>query len=83
MGCRVLIFARGCWFNTIDFNFSEVVTPAVEAVGSEAWGRVFDAIYILDAHETAFSEFRRSDASPLEKLATTPTRRTRSRSTAA
>jgi hypothetical protein len=58
-GCRLLIFARGCWFNTVDFDFSEVVTPAVEAVGSGAWGRVFDAIYILDAHEPAFIEFRR------------------------
>jgi hypothetical protein len=56
-GCRLLIFARECGINTVDFSFAKVVTPAVEAVGSEEWERVFEAIYVLDEPEGAFVEF--------------------------
>ena len=57
-GCRLLIFAGGCRFNTIDFDFAEVVRPALDEVGSEAWCKSFEAIYVLDASESAFVEVR-------------------------
>lgn len=59
LGCRLLIFARGCWFNMIDFPFAEVVTPAVHDVGTDVWRRAFETIYIVDSHATAFTEVLR------------------------
>jgi hypothetical protein len=56
-GCRLLIFAPGCRFNTIDFDFVEVIRPAVEAVGSAVWGQVLEAIYVLDEPKGAFVKF--------------------------
>jgi hypothetical protein len=47
-GCGLLIFARGCRFNTIDFSFEEVVTPALTEVGTATWGQVFETLYVLD-----------------------------------
>jgi hypothetical protein len=49
LGCRLLIFARGCWFNTIDFSFAEVVTPPFHEVGASEWGRAFDRVYVVDS----------------------------------
>lgn len=51
-GCRLLIFAPACQFDTIDFDFEDVVKPAVGAV--EGWARYFDAVYVLDAPPSAF-----------------------------
>jgi hypothetical protein len=47
-GCRLLIFAPRCGIDTVDFDFKQVVVPAIEAVGRAAWERVFKGIYILD-----------------------------------
>jgi hypothetical protein len=47
-----LIFAGKCRSDTIDFDFAEVVRPALEEVGTA------EAIYVLDAPETAFVEVR-------------------------
>lgn len=52
-GLRLLVFAPECWFNNIDFNFAVVVRPAIDAV---AWADTFEAVYVLDAHESAFVE---------------------------
>ena len=57
-GCRLLIFASGCQFDTIDFDFEEVVMPAIDQVGNATWGRSFEAIYVLDAPESALVEVR-------------------------
>ncbi len=56
-GCRLLVFARACQFDTIDFDFEDVVRPAVDAV--QDWPRYFDAVYVLDAPPAAFCAFRR------------------------
>jgi hypothetical protein len=37
--CRLLIFARGCQIDTIDFDFGEVVKPAIDSIGRETWGQ--------------------------------------------
>jgi hypothetical protein len=58
-GCCLLIFAPACQFDTIDFDFEEVVRPAIDAVGSENWGRYFETIYVLDAPEAAFCAIQR------------------------
>jgi len=58
-GCRLLIFAPLCRFNSIDFAFREVVSPAVEEVGAALWGQTFEGLYILDNYELAFVEFYR------------------------
>ena len=50
-GCRLLIFVPACQFDTIDFDFEDVVRPAVDAV--EDWPRYFDAVYVLDAPPTS------------------------------
>ena len=55
--CRLLIFARACQFDTIDFDFENVVRPALNAV--QDWPRYFDAVYVLDAPPAAFCAFRR------------------------
>lgn len=57
-GCRLLIFAPACQFDTIDLDFKDVVKPAIDAV--EDWSRYFDAVYVLDAPASAFFEVRRS-----------------------
>jgi hypothetical protein len=56
-GCRLLIFARACQIDTIDFEFEDVVRPAVDAVPD--WARYFDAVYVLDAPPPAFCAFHR------------------------
>jgi hypothetical protein len=59
-GCRLLIFTPKCNFDTIDLEFEQVVTPAIEQVGKVAWENVFDGLYVLD--ERAFIEIRRERA---------------------
>jgi hypothetical protein len=55
-GCRFLIFAPACQFDTIDYNFGDVVSPAIQA--AQDWQRYFDALYVLDAPPAAFCAFR-------------------------
>ena len=57
-GCRLLIFVPGCQFDIIDFEFQEVVRPAVDAVRD--WQRYFEAVYVLDASQSAFCAFNRA-----------------------
>jgi hypothetical protein len=57
-GCRLLIFVPACQFDTIDFDFEEVVKPAIDAV--EDWHLYFDAVYVLDAPPSAFCAVQRS-----------------------
>jgi len=59
-GCWLLIYAPRCQFDTIDFNFDQVVIPAIEQVGMAAWEQVFDGLYVLDAPPSAFVELRRN-----------------------
>ena len=56
-GSRVLIFVPACQIDTIDFDFEDVVRPAVEVV--EDWARYFDAVYVLDAPPAAFCALQR------------------------
>jgi hypothetical protein len=44
----LLVYARNCRFGTIDTPFSEVVLPALDIVGTENWGQVFERIYVVD-----------------------------------
>ena len=53
-GCRLLIFAPACQFDTIDFDFPDVVKPAIDAVAG--WQRYFDWVYVLDTPPAAFFE---------------------------
>jgi hypothetical protein len=55
--CRLLIFVPACQHDTIDFDFEDVVKPAIDAV--EDWPRCFDAVYVLDAPPAAFCAVRR------------------------
>lgn len=48
---------RACQFETIDFEFEEVVKPVVEA--ADDWPRYLDAVYVLDEPPTAFCAFER------------------------
>jgi hypothetical protein len=64
-GCRLLIFARTCQFDNIDFDFDAVVEPAIDEVGRENWQRYFDAIYVLDSPKSAFSVFEGAQAEAL------------------
>lgn len=50
-------FVRACQFDTIDFEFEEVVKPVVEA--ADDWPRYLDAVYVLDEPPTAFCAFER------------------------
>jgi len=59
-GYQLLIYTPRCQFDTIDFNFDQVVIPAIKQVGRAAWEQVFDALYILDAPPSAFVELRRN-----------------------
>jgi hypothetical protein len=54
-GCRLLIFVPACQFDNIDFDFEEIVRPAIDAVRD--WSRYFDAVYVLDAPPAAFCVF--------------------------
>jgi hypothetical protein len=44
----LLIYARGCRFDLIDYCFADVVKPALHQVGEEDWGRIFSNIFIVD-----------------------------------
>jgi hypothetical protein len=44
----LLIYARGCAFDLIDFEFSEIAHPALASIGRENWGRTFSNIYVVD-----------------------------------
>jgi hypothetical protein len=44
----LLVFARRCSFELIDYDFAQVVVPALDHVGKENWGRVFSNIYVVD-----------------------------------
>jgi Putative endonuclease, protein of unknown function (DUF1780) len=57
-GCRLLIFGPACQFDTIDFDFENVVRPAIDAV--KDWARYLDAVYVLDAPPAAFCAVQRS-----------------------
>ncbi|MDX3971619.1 MAG: hypothetical protein QHD01_34150 [Bradyrhizobium sp.] len=52
-GLDLLVFARGCAFDLIDFVLAEVVEPALNELGTECWGRVFSNIYVVDDHAFA------------------------------
>jgi hypothetical protein len=47
----LLVYARQCSFDLIDFSLAEVVTPALDAVGKANWGRVFANVYVVDNEE--------------------------------
>jgi hypothetical protein len=47
----LLIYARKCSFDLIDFSLAEVVAPALDAIGKGNWGRVFGNIYVVDNAE--------------------------------
>lgn len=53
-GCWLLIFAPRCGFDTVEYDFDNVVAPAVEEVGRQTWEAVFDGLYILDTAPLAF-----------------------------
>jgi hypothetical protein len=44
----LLVYARKCSFDLIDYSFEEVVVPALDVVGRSRWGRVFENIYVVD-----------------------------------
>lgn len=44
----LLVFARGCSFDLIDFSFEEIVAPALDQLGEENWARIFSNIYVVD-----------------------------------
>jgi hypothetical protein len=44
----LLVFARGCAFDLIDFSLAEIVKPALGHLGTENWGRIFSNIYVVD-----------------------------------
>jgi hypothetical protein len=48
---NLLVYARKCSFDLIDFSLAEVVVPALDAIGKKKWGRVFVNIYIVDNEE--------------------------------
>jgi hypothetical protein len=45
----LLIYARGCAFDLIDYSFAEIVRPALDQIGTENWGRTFSNVYVVDA----------------------------------
>ena len=53
----LLVYARQCSFDLIDFSLAEVVAPALDAVGRGRWSHVFENIYIVDSAE--FAHFAR------------------------
>jgi hypothetical protein len=44
----LLVYARGCAFDLIDFEFCEIAHPALASIGRENWGRTFSNIYVVD-----------------------------------
>jgi hypothetical protein len=44
----LLVYARGCAFDLIDFEFCEIAHPALASIGRENWGRTFSNIYVAD-----------------------------------
>jgi hypothetical protein len=44
----LLVYARGCAFDLVDFDFAEIVQPALKSIGKENWGRTFSNIYVVD-----------------------------------
>lgn len=67
-GCWLLIYAPNCHFDTIEFEFDQVVIPAIEQVGREAWEQVFDGLYVLDKPPPcAFVELRRNSSRAAEQ----------------
>lgn len=57
-GCYLLIFAPRFGFHTVDFDFAQVVAPAIEQVGKAKWERVFEGLYVCDDY--SFFELKRS-----------------------
>ena len=47
----LLVYARKCSFDLIDFSLAEVAVPALDAIGKSRWGRVFANIYVVDNEE--------------------------------
>jgi hypothetical protein len=47
----LLVYARGCSFDLIDFSLDEVVAPALDAIGRDDWGGTFANIYVVDNKE--------------------------------
>jgi hypothetical protein len=47
----LLVYARECSFDLIDFSLAEVVVPALDGIGKSNWGRVFNEIYVVDNEE--------------------------------
>jgi hypothetical protein len=47
----LLIYARKCSFDLIDFSLAEVVAPALDVIGRGNWGRAFANIYVVDNKE--------------------------------
>jgi hypothetical protein len=47
----LLVYARKCSFDLIDFSLAEVVLPALDAIGNNNWGRVFANLYVVDNEE--------------------------------
>ena len=58
-GIHLLIFARRCRFNTIDFPFEQVVAPAIEEAGTAECERIFAGLYVFDDQPPAIFELRR------------------------
>ncbi|MDX6567288.1 MAG: hypothetical protein QOE10_2950, partial [Gaiellales bacterium] len=49
----LLVYATGCAFDLIDFEFCEIAHPALASIGRENWGRTFSNIYVVD--DTSFA----------------------------
>lgn len=47
----LLVYARKCSFDLIDFSLAEIVVPALDAIGKSRWGPVFANIYVVDNEE--------------------------------
>lgn len=47
----LLVYARQCSFDLIDFSLAEVVLPALDAIGNGRWRHVFENIYVVDNEE--------------------------------
>jgi hypothetical protein len=47
----LLVYARQCSFDLIDFSLAEVVAPALDAIGNSRWRAVFENIYVVDNEE--------------------------------
>jgi hypothetical protein len=49
----LLVYARQCSFDLIDFSLEEVVAPALDAVGMDRWSAIFRNVYVVDNAEFA------------------------------